>query len=68
MSFETFLRQSNLTEKAIATATVWTHAMLGVDPSEVSALYFIECKWYYFFEPVQALMRDLQTVPPAEGS
>ncbi|KAJ9612176.1 hypothetical protein H2200_003773 [Cladophialophora chaetospira] len=42
ISFETFLRESNLTTKAIATAQVWTHAMLGVDPSEVSALYFIE--------------------------
>ncbi|KIW71292.1 hypothetical protein PV04_03475 [Phialophora macrospora] len=42
ISFETFLHRSKLTDKALASAQVWTHAMLGVDPSEVSALYFIE--------------------------
>ncbi|EXJ72099.1 uncharacterized protein A1O5_04603 [Cladophialophora psammophila CBS 110553] len=42
ISFETFLRQAKVTEKAFATAQVWTHAMLGVDPAEVSALYFLE--------------------------
>ncbi|OAL24169.1 hypothetical protein AYO22_05828 [Fonsecaea multimorphosa] len=42
ISFETFLRRANVTEKAFATAQVWTHAMLGVDPAEVSALYFLE--------------------------
>ncbi|KIV85508.1 hypothetical protein PV11_01198 [Exophiala sideris] len=42
ISFEQFLEEQNLTPKARATAGVWTHAMLGVDPSEVSALYFIE--------------------------
>ncbi|EXJ86510.1 hypothetical protein A1O3_03461 [Capronia epimyces CBS 606.96] len=42
MSFETYLRNAKVTEKAFATAQVWTHAMLGMDPSEISALYFIE--------------------------
>ncbi|EXJ62845.1 hypothetical protein A1O7_03286 [Cladophialophora yegresii CBS 114405] len=42
ISFETFLQRARVTDKALATAQVWTHAMLGVDPSEVSALYFIE--------------------------
>ncbi|KAK5458164.1 hypothetical protein LTS15_004243 [Exophiala xenobiotica] len=42
ISFEAFLRESKVTDKAFATAQVWTHAMLGVDPSEVSALCFIE--------------------------
>ncbi|EXJ80298.1 hypothetical protein A1O1_08440 [Capronia coronata CBS 617.96] len=42
MSFETYLRNAKVTEKAFATAQVWTHAMLGVDPSEMSALYFLE--------------------------
>jgi monoamine oxidase len=36
------LREADVTPKAFATAQVWTHAMLGVDPSEVSALCFIE--------------------------
>lgn len=42
ISFEEFLHEEKLTPKARATGKVWTHAMLGVDPSEVSALYFIE--------------------------
>ncbi|KIW27100.1 uncharacterized protein PV07_06875 [Cladophialophora immunda] len=42
ISFETFLRRAKVTDKAFATAQVWTHAMLGVDPAEVSALYFLE--------------------------
>lgn len=44
ISFETYLREAKVTDKAFATAQVWTHAMLGVDPAEVSALYFLECK------------------------
>lgn len=42
ISFETYLREAKVTAKAFATAQVWTHAMLGVDPSEVSALFFVE--------------------------
>ncbi|KIW17281.1 hypothetical protein PV08_04472 [Exophiala spinifera] len=42
ISFEAYLRESKVTDKAFATAQVWTHAMLGVDPSDVSALCFIE--------------------------
>lgn len=45
ISFETYLREADLTPKAFATGQVWTHAMLGVDPSEVSALYFLECEF-----------------------
>lgn len=42
ISFETYLQEANVTAKAHATAQVWTHAMVGCDPSEVSALYFLE--------------------------
>ncbi|RVX69449.1 hypothetical protein B0A52_06512 [Exophiala mesophila] len=42
ISFEKYLKDAKVTPKAFATAQVWTHAMLGVDPSEVSALYFLE--------------------------
>lgn len=45
MSFEAYLRSRNATETSIATATVWTRAMLGVEPADVSALYFLNyCK------------------------
>ncbi|KAK5061378.1 hypothetical protein LTR84_007920 [Exophiala bonariae] len=42
ISFETYLREAKVTAKGFATAQVWTHAMVGCDPSEVSALYFLE--------------------------
>lgn len=42
ISFETYLHEAKVTAKAFATAQVWTHAMVGCDPSEVSALYFLE--------------------------
>lgn len=42
ISFEKYLDDAKVTPKAFATAQVWTHAMLGVDPSEVSALCFLE--------------------------
>jgi len=41
ISFETYLhRHTGNNAKAQATAKVWTHAMLGVDPCEVSALCY----------------------------
>ena len=42
MSFEEWLWDNNVGAKGRSTAKVWTHAMLGVDPSEVSALYFLD--------------------------
>lgn len=45
MSFEAYLRSRNATDVSIATATVWTRAMLGVEPADMSALYFLNyCK------------------------
>lgn len=45
MSFEAYLRSRNAEETSMATATVWTRAMLGVDPSQLSALFFLNyCK------------------------
>ncbi|OAA63489.1 Amine oxidase [Niveomyces insectorum RCEF 264] len=45
MTFEAYLRSHNASEKAVWTATVWTRAMLGVEPRDVSALYFLNyCK------------------------
>ena len=45
MTFEAYLRSNNASEKAMWTATVWTRAMLGVDPRDVSALFFLNyCK------------------------
>ena len=41
VTFEAYLRSRNATETAIKTATVWTRAMLGQDPKDVSALYFL---------------------------
>ncbi|KAI7779434.1 Amine oxidase [Diaporthe eres] len=45
MTFEAYLRANHASEKALQTATVWTRAMLGVDPRDISALYFLNyCK------------------------
>jgi monoamine oxidase len=45
MTFEAYLRSRGATEKSIATATVWTRAMLGQDPHDISALFFLTyCK------------------------
>ncbi|KAL2842696.1 hypothetical protein BJY01DRAFT_264435 [Aspergillus pseudoustus] len=45
LTFEAYLRSRGATKTAIGTATVWTRAMLGLEPSEVSALYFLNyCK------------------------
>ncbi|EOD48091.1 Flavin-containing amine [Neofusicoccum parvum] len=45
LTFEAYLRRNGASEVAVATATVWTRAMLGHEPSDISALYFLNyCK------------------------
>lgn len=45
LTFEAYLVSRGANAAAIATATVWTRAMLGQDPKDVSALYFLNyCK------------------------
>ncbi|KAI0867758.1 putative flavin-containing amine oxidase [Hypoxylon argillaceum] len=44
-TFESYLRSRGADKVALATATVWTRAMLGQEPRDVSALYFLNyCK------------------------
>ncbi|KAL4923354.1 uncharacterized protein BDV17DRAFT_301863 [Aspergillus undulatus] len=44
-TFEAYLRSRGASEAALATATGWTRAMLGQDPRDISALYFLDyCK------------------------
>ncbi|KAK8021981.1 hypothetical protein PG993_012748 [Apiospora rasikravindrae] len=45
MTFEAYLRTRDASETSLATAAVWTRAMLGVEPSDMSALFFLNyCK------------------------
>ncbi|KKK15811.1 hypothetical protein P175DRAFT_0465442 [Aspergillus ochraceoroseus IBT 24754] len=45
LTFEAYLRASGADDAAVATATVWTRAMLGQDPRDMSALFFLNyCK------------------------
>ncbi|KAL2818227.1 hypothetical protein BDW59DRAFT_175206 [Aspergillus cavernicola] len=45
MTFEAYLRSRGASKESIATASVWTRAMLGQDPCDMSALYFlVYCK------------------------
>ncbi|PLB40393.1 putative flavin-containing amine oxidase [Aspergillus candidus] len=45
ITFEAYLRSRGASKVAIDTATVWTRAMLGQDPKDLSALYFLNyCK------------------------
>ena len=45
MTFEAYLGSINASETSIATTTVWTRAMLGLQPADMSALYFLNyCK------------------------
>lgn len=45
ITFEEYLRQLGANEKALATGTIWTRAMLGQDAADVSALFFLHyCK------------------------
>ncbi|PYH47873.1 putative flavin-containing amine oxidase [Aspergillus saccharolyticus JOP 1030-1] len=40
-SFDAYLQSRNVSPAARATAAVWTRAMLGHEPTDVSALYFL---------------------------
>ncbi|TLD10498.1 hypothetical protein PgNI_06706 [Pyricularia grisea] len=45
MTMEAYLRSRGASKAALASAMVWTRAMLGQDPADVSALYFLNyCK------------------------
>ncbi|KAM0545840.1 hypothetical protein ACHAPJ_011167 [Fusarium lateritium] len=45
VTFEAFLRSKGAGKEALGTATIWTRAMLGLEPSDISALYFLNyCK------------------------
>ncbi|KAF7554166.1 hypothetical protein G7Z17_g3118 [Cylindrodendrum hubeiense] len=45
LTFEAYLRSRGASEIALATGAVWTRAMLGKDPKDLSALYFLNyCK------------------------
>lgn len=45
VTLEEFIKQHGAGEKAMATLSIWTRAMLGCEPSELSALYFLDyCK------------------------
>ncbi|KAJ9292079.1 hypothetical protein DTO021C3_519 [Paecilomyces variotii] len=45
LTFEAYLRSRGADDIALATATVWTRAMLGQEPRDISALYFLNyCK------------------------
>lgn len=41
MTFEAYLRSRGASETSLLTATVWTRAMLGQEPKDLSALYFL---------------------------
>ena len=44
-TLEEWVKQQDLGETALASVTVWTRAMLGLEPSDMSALYFMDyCK------------------------
>lgn len=42
MSMEEFVQEQGLGTAALENVTLWTRAMLGCEPSEMSALYFLE--------------------------
>lgn len=45
LTFEAYLISKGADKTALATATVWTRAMLGVKPADLSALFFLNyCK------------------------
>jgi monoamine oxidase len=45
VTLEEFVKQQGAGEKALGTVSVWTRAMLGCEPSEISTLYFLDyCK------------------------
>jgi monoamine oxidase len=45
LTLEEFMKRQGAGVKALATVSIWTRAFLGCEPSEVSALYFLDyCK------------------------
>lgn len=45
LTFEAYLKARGVDETALLTATIWTRAMLGQEPNDISALYFLNyCK------------------------
>lgn len=45
MTFLAYLRSRNASETTIASASIWTRAMLGQEPQDISALFFLHhCK------------------------
>lgn len=45
LTLAAYLRQHGASEEAVSTASVWTRAMLGQEPGDISALYFLTyCK------------------------
>ncbi|OHF02304.1 flavin containing amine oxidoreductase [Colletotrichum orchidophilum] len=45
LTFEAYLKSRGADSVALATATIWTRAMLGQEPKDISALYFLNyCK------------------------
>lgn len=42
VTVEEFVKQAGGGPTALATATVWTRVMLGCEPSEMSAMYFLD--------------------------
>jgi len=45
ITLEEFIKENGGGEISLATITIWTRAMLGCEPSELSALYFLDyCK------------------------
>ncbi|KAL4779260.1 hypothetical protein BJX76DRAFT_365447 [Aspergillus varians] len=45
LTLEAYLRSRGASDAALGTAAVWTRAMLGVEPCDISALYFLNyCK------------------------
>ena len=41
LTFTAYLRTRHASDEAIATARVWTRAMLGREPEDISALFFL---------------------------
>ena len=45
VTLEEFMKKQGAGERALGTVSIWTRAMLGCEPSELSALYFLDyCK------------------------
>lgn len=42
VTFEEFVKQSGGGPIALASTTIWTRVMLGCEPSEMSAMYFLD--------------------------